>query len=40
MRAGVPLAQVAMACGYADQSHFARRFKGSTGVAPAQWRLA
>jgi len=38
MQAGTPLAQVASDCGFADQSHFARRFKGSTGVAPAQWR--
>ena len=38
MRAGVALAEVAASCGFADQSHFARRFKGSTGVAPAVWR--
>lgn len=38
MRAGVTLAEVAAACGFADQSHFARRFKGSTGVAPVAWR--
>jgi len=38
MRAGMPLAEVASACGFADQSHFARRFKGSTGVSPAGWR--
>ena len=38
MRAGMPLAEVANVCGFADQSHFARRFKGSVGVAPAGWR--
>lgn len=38
MRSGMPLAQVAVECGYADQSHFSRRFKGSVGVAPAGWR--
>jgi AraC-like DNA-binding protein len=38
MRAGVALAEVAALCGFADQSHFARRFKGSTGVAPSAWR--
>jgi len=38
MRGGMPLAEVASVCGFADQSHFARRFKGSTGVSPAGWR--
>ncbi|WP_041674915.1 helix-turn-helix transcriptional regulator [Ramlibacter tataouinensis] len=35
--AGRPLAEVALACGFADQSHFSRRFKGSFGVAPGRW---
>jgi AraC-like DNA-binding protein len=34
----MPLADVALACGYADQSHFTRRFKGSVGVPPSAWR--
>lgn len=38
MRGGMPLAQVASVCGFADQSHFARRFKGAIGVSPAAWR--
>lgn len=38
IRRGVPLAAVAADCGFADQSHFTRRFKGAVGVAPAQWR--
>lgn len=38
IRGGMPLAAVAAECGYADQSHFQRRFKGSVGVAPAHWR--
>jgi AraC-like DNA-binding protein len=38
MRTGTALAEVAVACGYADQSHFARRFKGSTGITPSAWR--
>lgn len=37
MLAGDPLAEVALACGFADQSHFSRRFKGAVGVAPSQW---
>lgn len=39
MRGGMALAEVAHRCGFADQSHFARRFRGSTGVSPATWRL-
>lgn len=38
IRAGMPLADVAAACGYADQSHLTRRFKGSWGITPADWR--
>lgn len=38
IRLGVPLATVAIECGYADQSHLNRRFKGGIGVSPAQWR--
>jgi AraC-like DNA-binding protein len=34
----MPLATVALECGFADQSHFTRRFKGSVGVTPAAWR--
>jgi AraC-like DNA-binding protein len=34
---GSLLAEVALACGFADQAHFSRRFKGSFGVAPARW---
>lgn len=35
---GMPLASVAVECGFADQSHLTRRFKGSVGVSPADWR--
>jgi AraC-like DNA-binding protein len=37
MLAGESLAEVAVDCGFADQSHFSRRFKGALGVTPAQW---
>jgi AraC-like DNA-binding protein len=37
MLAGQSLAEVATGCGFADQSHFSRRFKGSVGVAPGAW---
>ena len=32
------LADVALEVGYADQSHFCRRFKGATGMAPSLWK--
>jgi transcriptional regulator GlxA family with amidase domain len=35
IRRGMPLAAVAVECGYAGQSRFNRRFKGSVGVAPS-----
>jgi len=38
IRRGMPLTQVALDCGFADQSHLTRRFKGSVGVTPSAWR--
>lgn len=38
IRLGMPLAMVALECGFADQSHLSRRFKGSVGVTPSAWR--
>lgn len=35
--AGLAPAEVALAAGFADQSHFSRRFKGATGLAPGSW---
>lgn len=37
IRRGMPLATVALECGFADQSHLTRRFKGSVGVTPSAW---
>jgi AraC-like DNA-binding protein len=37
MLAGRPLADVAAATGFADQSHMSRRFKGAFGLSPAAW---
>ena len=34
----VPLAQIAAAAGFADQSHFTRTFKRFTGVTPRYYR--
>jgi len=38
IRRGMPLTAVALECGFADQSHFIRRFKGGVGVTPSAWR--
>ena len=32
------LADVALACGFSDQSHLTRVFKKHTGIAPGEWR--
>jgi AraC-like DNA-binding protein len=32
------LSEVALVCGFYDQSHFSRAFKGCTGVTPGQYR--
>ncbi len=32
------LAEIAIVCGFADQSHFTRMFKSFVGVTPAAWR--
>ena len=34
----LPLAEVALEAGFADQSHFARRFKEIVGITPGQYR--
>ncbi len=33
------LAEIALAAGYCDQSHFSRDFKSQTGLSPARYRL-
>ena len=33
-----PLVEVALAAGFADQSHFTRAFRARIGVSPGQWR--
>ncbi|WP_197434377.1 AraC family transcriptional regulator [Agrobacterium vitis] len=33
-----PLCEIAIACGFADQSHFCRVFRRITGQTPAAWR--
>ena len=34
-----PIARIALACGYCDQSAFTRQFKAVTGLTPAQYRV-
>ena len=34
------LSDIALQCGFADQAHFCRRFRASTGETPAAWRRA
>lgn len=38
IRLGLPLTTVALECGFADQSHLTRRFKGAVGTTPSAWR--
>jgi AraC-like DNA-binding protein len=38
--AGLPVEQVARACGYAEQSHFRRIFRRQHGTSPAAWAAA
>jgi AraC-like DNA-binding protein len=38
LRAGEPLVNIAMQCGFADQSHFTRHFKKALGVTPQNYR--
>jgi AraC-like DNA-binding protein len=37
IRRGVPLADTAAACGFADQSHMTRHFKKAYGLSPGRW---
>jgi transcriptional regulator GlxA family with amidase domain len=32
------LSEIALACGFSDQSHFCAMFKGHTGLTPAKFR--
>lgn len=38
LRGTLPLADLALACGFADQSHFTRVFTRAVGLSPGQWR--
>ena len=34
----MPLSEIAVACGFSDQSHFTRVFTGNIGTSPGSWR--
>jgi AraC-like DNA-binding protein len=34
----VPLSEIALAVGFADQAHFSNKFRRACGTTPAQWR--
>lgn len=36
-RGDVPLAEIAVRCGYADQAHLAREWRGLAGTSPSRW---
>lgn len=38
LASGAALAEIAAACGFADQSHMTRQFKRAYGVTPGRWR--
>lgn len=40
LRSGLPIAEIARACGFVDQSHLTRVFSATVGMSPAAWRRA
>jgi len=38
LAAGLPIAEVAHACGYPDQSSFTHRFRDAVGASPSEYR--
>jgi AraC family transcriptional regulator len=38
LKSNEPLVQIALAAGFADQTHFTRSFKRITGMAPTEFR--
>jgi AraC family transcriptional regulator len=39
-RSGRPLSEIALSCGFADQSHFSKEFARNLGIPPGKYRLA
>jgi AraC family transcriptional regulator len=40
LKSNAPLSEIAIECGFADQSHMSRLFRQFTGESPAAWRRA
>lgn len=40
MLEGLPIADIAAACGFSDQSHFTRQFRKAYGMPPRKWQTA
>jgi AraC family transcriptional regulator len=38
LRSALPLAEIALDCGFSEQSHFTRTFTRLVGTSPGQWR--
>ncbi len=38
VNSSLPLAQIALECGFSDQAHFTKAFLKATGTTPARWR--
>ena len=38
LESGLPVVQVALSCGFADQSHLTRQFKQGYGITPKAWQ--
>jgi AraC-like DNA-binding protein len=38
IRKRLPLADIALSCGFADQAHLSRHFKSAFGLSPGRWR--
>jgi transcriptional regulator GlxA family with amidase domain len=38
LEGGLPLAEVALSTGFADQSHFTKSFHRQMGISPGAWR--
>ena len=37
-RTQIPIAQIALECGFSDQAHFTKAFAKANGIPPARWR--
>jgi AraC family transcriptional regulator len=38
LKSDLPLAEIALLCGFSDQSHLSKVFAGALGAPPGEWR--